>query len=130
MWQEKRGDLTMRPLTIALVALLGLALAGCAGGASSTTATAAVIKLDMKEFAFSPKTIEVPVGQKVTLELKNTGTVEHDLAIDAIGFKAIAKPAQTVTRVIGPLAAGTTYPVYCSIAGHKEAGMTATLVAK
>lgn len=120
----------MRPLTIALVALLGLVLAGCAGGPSSTTATGTIVKIEMKEFAFSPKPIEVPASQKVTLELKNTGTVEHDLAIDAIGFRAIAKPAQTVTRVIGPLAAGTTYPVYCSVAGHKEAGMTATLVAK
>lgn len=120
----------MRIVTITLVALLGLALAGCASGASSTTATAAVVKLDMNEFAFSPNTIEVPAGQKVTLELKNTGTVEHDLTIDAIGFKAIAKAAQTVTRVIGPFTAGTTYPVYCSVAGHREAGMTGTLIAK
>ena len=31
------------------------------------------------EFKFSPNSIQVPVGQKVTFTLDNTGSVEHDL---------------------------------------------------
>lgn len=124
-----RKDISMRLTSLALIALLALGLAACGGGASPTT-TGPKISIDMTEFMFSPKAIEVPAGQQVTLELRNKGTVEHDLTIDAIGLKVIVKPGQTAQRAIGPFAAGTEYEVHCTVAGHKESGMIGTLVVK
>jgi plastocyanin len=37
--------------------------------------------IEMSEYAFSPDTIEVKVGQEVTFELINIGLIEHELMI-------------------------------------------------
>jgi plastocyanin len=39
------------------------------------------IQLEMSEYAFRPETIEVKVGQQVTIELVNTGLISHELMI-------------------------------------------------
>lgn len=36
-------------------------------------------QVDMSEFAFSPNTLEAKVGQEVTIELTNSGLLEHEL---------------------------------------------------
>ena len=38
-------------------------------------------EIEMSEFAFSPETLEAQVGQEVTIELLNTGLLEHELMI-------------------------------------------------
>jgi plastocyanin len=37
--------------------------------------------IDMSEYAFTPDTIEVKVGQQVTLEMSNDGVLAHELMI-------------------------------------------------
>ena len=51
-------------------------LAACAGGAAS--AGERTITIEMKEFAYSPSTITLKPGERVTLSFKNLGTVEHE----------------------------------------------------
>lgn len=72
-------------------------------------------------------TIELRAGEKATLELRNAGVVEHDFVVDAAKIKAVVQPGKTATRIIGPLNAGT-YEVYCSVPGHREAGMKGKLI--
>lgn len=115
-------------VAIVLAALLAVGLVACGGGAAATAGPK--VTVDMTDFAFGPKSVEIPAGQKVTLELRNKGAVEHDFTVDAIGLKAIVKPGQTATRSVGPFTAGTEYDLYCSTAGHKESGMTGKLVVK
>lgn len=52
-------------------------LAAC----SPTTPEPVTIHLEMSEYVFSPDTIEVKVGQEVTIELVNVGLIEHELMI-------------------------------------------------
>lgn len=117
----------MRSPILAIVALLAVALTACGGAAAPS---GPVVAVELTDFKFGPATIEIPADQKVTLELRNKGAVEHDITIDAIGLKAIVKPGQTATRALGPLKTGTTYDVYCSTAGHKESGMVGKLIVK
>ncbi|MBI2983140.1 MAG: cupredoxin domain-containing protein [Chloroflexi bacterium] len=105
--------------------LLGVVIAAC-GGPASTTGT---IKLTLSEFKYSPSTIDLAAGEKTTLELRNSGTVEHDLIIDAAGLKVSVQPGKTATRNLGPLSSGS-YEIYCSVAGHKESGMKGHLTVK
>ncbi len=35
--------------------------------------------IEMSKYAFTPNTIEAKVGQQVTLELVNNGTLEHEI---------------------------------------------------
>ena len=67
----------------ALVALssAGLILAAACGGNTASAVDPAqgrVIEVTMTEFKFSPATITLAPGEKVTFKLKNTGAVEHD----------------------------------------------------
>lgn len=52
-----------------------LALTGCA----QATPEPVTFTMEMSEYAFSPATIEVQVGQTVTIEMINTGTLEHEI---------------------------------------------------
>jgi len=119
----------MKNLTRILLALTVVALiAGC--GPSATPKPAAVQKtLETTEFAFAPAELEVAAGSALEVTLDNKGTLEHDFTIDSIGFKVEVKIGKTATGTTGVLAAGT-YDFYCSVPGHKEAGMVGTLTVK
>ena len=132
-----------------LLMIFSLLLVSCA----APTAQKAEITLTAKEFAFEPSAITVKAGQPVTLIIKNKGTMEHDFVIEKIGVKDVATPAdggmnmdmghdmtgmnydlhvatmsgKTSTVTFTPLNAGT-YEFFCTVKGHKEAGMTGTLV--
>jgi uncharacterized cupredoxin-like copper-binding protein len=90
------------------------------GGATALSVTA-------KEFVFDPSTLSVPADEEVTIEVVNAGTVEHDFTLDEAGLK-IPTPATETASGSFTVAAGT-YTFYCSVPGHREAGMEGTLTA-
>ena len=124
-------------------AVLGAVLfAGCGGGderdssddangGADTTETEApeggdAIRIEAKEFAFDPTDVEAPADTAFSIELANVGAIEHNLNVTGFEDQVIATTAgQTVAGEL-TLPAGT-YEIYCSIAGHKEAGMVGTL---
>jgi len=83
-----------------------------------------------KEFAYTPPTLTVVAGRPVQLELQNQGVIEHDFVIDAFKVKVgLVRPGKKATVTFVPKAKGS-FPFYCSVPGHKEAGMKGTLVVK
>ncbi len=54
--------------------LVVLLLAACSSGPQAVEYT-----IEMTEFAYSPETIELSVGQEVTLHLVNNGALEHEV---------------------------------------------------
>ena len=132
------------------VLVLAIFLTGCAG-ATPSDAGATEITVKATDFAYSPASITVPVGQPVTITLDNEGAVEHDFVVDKISVTDVE------AREIGPAMhhqmgempdydlhfysnAGDsavlkftamepgTYEIYCTIKGHKEAGMIGKLI--
>ena len=123
-------------------------LAGCAraSGQPSTEIT-----VEAADFTYEPVSITVPAGQPVTLMLKNTGKVEHDFVVDKINVTDVetsdngpaahhqmgdmpeydlhffAKAGDTAVLNFTALEPGT-YEIFCSIEGHKEAGMIGELI--
>lgn len=124
----------MRPIVLAMVAMAAIVLAACApqgstGGSAGGGETKIVVELS--EMKFAPPTIEVPAGKQVTLELRNRGSLDHDLVVDAINLRSrVVKPGQSQSLTIGPFPAGTTHDFYCSVTGHKAAGMVGRLIVK
>jgi plastocyanin len=112
-------------------AVLALLLAGCGGnggdapdtpGAASTTAVTVVTT----EFQFDPDRFSIPADTDVVVTIDNSGgVVEHDFTIDALDVDIYADPTQVVTGTIN--APAGTYDFYCSIPGHREAGMVGVL---
>jgi uncharacterized cupredoxin-like copper-binding protein len=89
------------------------------GGGSTVTITA-------KEFSFDQKDIKLVAGQAATIVLKNGGAIEHDITIDNPAFALKALPTKTEQKQITIPAAGS-YPYYCSVPGHRVAGMEGTV---
>lgn len=98
----------------------------------------------MREFAFRPSLIRLPVGRTVVIVLVNTGQIAHQfdapllrripvtvtgdaLRVDGPGLEFVrVQPGQTARLSFAPRARGR-FPFRCSIEGHAEAGMVGVL---
>jgi uncharacterized cupredoxin-like copper-binding protein len=140
--------ITSRLLVLALV--LAFTLAACGGTAASSSASTApkTVTLTLNEFQFQPADITVNVGQPITLVLKNNGTVLHDFVstdamVEVMGehgamhdmagmetaMHAAVEAGQQSTLEFKATQAGT-YTFYCTVPGHKEAGMVGKLIVR
>ncbi|MEX0991022.1 MAG: cupredoxin domain-containing protein [Actinomycetota bacterium] len=85
------------------------------------------------EFAFDPDALAVETGRPVAITFENEGSAGHDYTVHNVdgtqveGGHAYADPGERATLVV-TLAPGT-YQVWCTIAGHRQAGMEATITA-
>ena len=84
------------------------------------------MSITASEFKFSPTSIQVPVGQKISLTLNNTGSIEHDLTIPGLEFTLPARAGQSASGQLTFDKPGV-FEFICSIPGHKDAGMKGTL---
>lgn len=80
-----------------------------------------------KEMRFGQTELHVQAGQEITLQLENYDMYAHSFDIDELNLH-VQMPAnsQTTTQFTAPEPG--TYTIYCSLPGHREAGMIATLV--
>jgi plastocyanin len=98
-----------------------------AKGAGGTLQLAA----DPTELLFDKDSLSSKPG-KVTIDFTNPASIEHDVAIEAGDGKEIAVSqliGKGKTSVSADLAAGT-YHYFCTVPGHREAGMEGTLTVK
>jgi mono/diheme cytochrome c family protein len=81
------------------------------------------------QLSYVTKTATATAG-KVTIEMPNKSGVQHDLTIEGNGVK-FATPIVTsgVAKASGTLKPGK-YVFYCSVPGHRQAGMQGTLTVK
>jgi uncharacterized cupredoxin-like copper-binding protein len=102
---------------------------GAAKPAGKPVAAGHTVAATESEFKIVLATPKVAPG-KVTFAVKNAGHIGHDFVVSGAGVPATAKtpliaPGKTGTVSV-TLAAGK-YTVYCSVPGHRAAGMVATL---
>jgi nitrite reductase (NO-forming) len=138
---------SLRPVA-ATAAVLALAVAACATGSRPTWTlsplTAAVgspgpaasappaqtvgtITIEAFDLGFTPSTVEVDQAGTYTVELKNTGTILHDLTF-ADGTKIQAAAGTTATGEVVIPVGGLTF--ICSVPGHEQAGMSGAVTVK
>ena len=79
-------------------------------------------KVVLKEMEVVPRSVEVPAGTPVTLDVVNQGQTVHNLSLDGGAKTPDLKPGQKATLDAGTV--GKAMTGECSIPGHKEAGMT------
>ncbi len=76
--------------------------------------------------AFDTDAITVKPGD--TIVLTNDGFAQHDFVVDELGMDSdLANNGETVTVTVPEDAEPGDYEFYCSVPGHKEAGMVGTL---
>lgn len=80
----------------------------------------------MVDIAFEPSEFTIAADTDVVVSLPNEGVLEHNFVIDELDIASDLVPGGESTTVTINAAAGT-YEYYCSVPGHKEAGMVGTL---
>jgi plastocyanin len=85
------------------------------------------VSISAGEFYFNPNRIELSRDETVTVVLTNEGRLPHDFTLPAIGVSVPVLAGSTTRAGIRPLSPGT-WEFYCSIPGHREAGMTGLVV--
>ena len=127
--------------------VIGLALAACAGSGRPAETTIAIAVAD---FHFTPNNLEVTAGQPVKLTIHNTSELDHDFSIMVIPLVGTAEETGGMEHDMGNASADPqlhiavgggqtgileftptkpgTYDFWCTVSGHKEAGLTGSMV--
>jgi plastocyanin len=104
---------------------------GSAEGGSAGSAAALDIEAAPSGLAFATETAEAKAG-KVTVNFTNPQPLTHDVAIEDSSGKTIGKTeliAEGSDSATVDLKPGE-YTFYCTVPGHREAGMEGTLTVK
>jgi manganese oxidase len=116
--------------TVVIIGLIGLLRDEGSGGASgggdgAAAAGPSMLAVNLSEFAIRGELSAVPGD--VSLLVTNNGSQQHNVVLRETGAETpILNSGATATLDLGTLEAGT-YELFCSIVGHVESGMVASL---
>jgi uncharacterized cupredoxin-like copper-binding protein len=113
----------------ALVALVGVPSLLVHANVAGAAATKRTIKVAARSYAFKPAKLALAKGEAVTIELHSTDTT-HDFVVSGpgVGAKKIADASGGATaRGTLKLTKTGKYDFFCSIPGHRAAGMRGTI---
>lgn len=111
---------------ILLTLFAALVIAGCA---TSATPSGRRITIEMKDYEFSPKQVEVSPDERITWVLQNKGPHLHEFASPEGGLQEVEIPAGQTMEVAwtAPSRPGS-YTFVCPV--HESLGMKMTVVVK
>jgi plastocyanin len=101
------------------------------GGGEEGGAIVGIAATGGTELAYTTKSVSAPAGQ-VSIEFENPQALQHDVAIEDSSGKVVtqtelvAEGSSTATANLKP----GTYTFFCTVPGHREAGMEGTLTVK
>jgi len=114
-------------VAVVLVAA-GLGMVGCGRRPIPPSGDAPRTAIDVvaTEWSFTPAPLNLRAGP-VTFRIRNEGVVDHNFGIERRPGAEVGgiKPGESKTLTVR-LDAGT-YTAYCSLPGHREAGMAAEI---
>ncbi len=152
--RRTRASLAIGSLALGL---LSLAAACTSAGPTSPSAPSqsspATVTLSARDLAFVPNQLSLKAGVPMTLVLKNEGSIEHDVVVEGLNSApatASSHGHSEPSHSMGVLPPGTvhvsahggehatveltpkpgTFEFYCSVPGHRAAGMRGVIEVK
>jgi Cu+-exporting ATPase len=128
--QPKLGDRVRDWGYLAGIAVAAMVVA--VGGYSwsrNATASLPTITVQAESLRYQPATVELTArpGDLVRVSFSNQDAIFHDWKVEGIPDADVsARSGQTATATFRVLQVGT-YEIFCTVAGHREAGMVGTL---
>ncbi|MBM4414681.1 MAG: copper oxidase [Chloroflexi bacterium] len=98
---------------------------GASVAAAPDALTTRTLDVELGDLFIKPGSLSVPAGTDVTLRVHNGGGTEHDLTMSD-GHKT-PRLASGETAVLNVGAVASSITLFCSLPGHREAGMQAAL---
>ena len=105
---------------------IGATTAGSAGAGVPVTGDTTTAAVEMKGMRFVPAEITVPAGNTLVIEVTNSGEDTHDLVLDTGQRTDRLAPGESARLEVGPV--GRPLEGWCSIAGHRQMGMTLAVI--
>ncbi len=103
--------------------------AGSPGASPAASGAGTTVQVSTVDLAFDPKILTIPANTNAQVVITNKGSLQHDFVIDELKVKSkLLNGGESDTVTINAKAG--TYQYYCSVPGHKEAGMVGTLTVK
>jgi nitrite reductase (NO-forming) len=97
------------------------AAASADGGAVTPTGRTTTVAVTIHHMRFSPASVDVPAGNRLVINLHNTGTDTHDLVLETGARTDRLSPGQKGTLDAGVV--GRDLEGWCSMVGHRQMGM-------
>jgi len=125
----------MRKRGRAATALAAALLGACGGGGGSADdpesdpARPPDIQVLAKEYRFDPADLTIDAGRPSVVAVENIGSIPHDLTVRKADFKITVAKGRTGRKTLTVAKPGT-YEIYCSLPGHKSAGMDGQLTVR
>jgi nitrite reductase (NO-forming) len=119
------ATMSMLALAISIVAIV------VAGGADDERPTAEgpgpvkTLAIELGDLFVKPDRVEVPAGMDLIVEVTNQGDLVHTLNLQGETGTDRLQPGDSQTADFGVIDADT--QAWCTIPGHKEAGMVLTI---
>ncbi|MER3401541.1 MAG: hypothetical protein C4313_10575 [Thermoflexus sp.] len=111
--------------------LMGGLLAACGGGGGGGASSGLVI--EMGDLYFKPNVLTAKPGQTLEITLENKGALEHNFVLYDQDGKTVLferdniQPGRAVKVTVKVPEKPGNYEIVCTVPGHKEGGMVATL---
>jgi plastocyanin len=114
-----------------VIGILVLAMPGCMSSHHDAANRpvvpgARVIDVEAESFSFDPDVIEVDAGEDVTIRL-HSKDVFHDFVIAGGTGHVVGVDGDDTAKGGMRIAKTGSYTFYCSVSGHRSAGMTGTI---
>lgn len=87
------------------------------------------IKVEAQNFKFNPKNLMVEPHKSILITLINKDVTLHDFVIDELGVHIHAEPKTSSEGSFIAHQEGE-YEIFCSIPGHRQAGMVGKLIVR
>jgi uncharacterized cupredoxin-like copper-binding protein len=120
------GLLMLSALCLGAVLVAAIAPSGASAGVSAET-LAALPALTTANHKFDQAELHATAGETVALRLENADASGHSFDIDEFNLHVSMPAGEAGLALFTPTTPGR-YTFYCSIPGHREAGMVGTLV--
>jgi glucose dehydrogenase/plastocyanin len=105
---------------------LGEAAAASEDASGEESADGSAVSVSAIDIAFEQTELSIAADTDVTITLTNNGVLQHDLVIEETDFATPLINGGETAEIVVNLPAGE-YVYFCSVAGHREAGMVGTL---
>ena len=118
-------------LTLVAAGCSATSLAEGAGAGVQAQAAPAAVEVMLSDFAIEPASISVPADTPVAMTVMNHGEAPHTFAVVVDGSSIeteIIDPGGQATLDLPALAEGS-YEALCTVSGHADLGMVATITA-
>ena len=92
----------------------------------ASPAAGSAIEVRAVDIGWDPTTLEIPADQEVTIRVINEGVLQHDFIIEDTDFGTDVLNGGDETELKVTLSAGE-YTYFCSVPGHRDAGMEGKL---